>query len=245
MPRRTSRQWKKEILWSLHPWIVLNSTQLFLDKGTFWNWSLLPQDWSSCPLLPKSGGSLAPMMKANSQAAVDRKAFCDFQVCKEAGEGRRPGTPETPLRSRGHRGVQLLPADLRSPDKPLQGDYLVSILQLFWVSTGWLSGHNTYWQFILIESRTKTARANPYPKEFTVAAFRGPRAPFSQTSPWQKDVWGAPPGGQGESPKHVNSSQEETASPLASPPMLLWVCNSPTEKKKKTRKWKLLMLELF
>lgn len=130
------------------------------------------------------------MMKADSQAAVDRKAFCDFQVCKEAGKGRRPGTPETPLRSRGHRGVQLLPADLRSPDKPLQGDYLVSILQLFWVSTRWLSGHNTYWQFILIESRTETARPNPHPEEFTVAAFRGPRAPFSQTSPGEKDGGG-------------------------------------------------------
>lgn len=128
------------------------------------------------------------MMKADSQAAVDRKAFCDFQVCKEAGKGRRPGTPETPLRSRGHRGVQLLPADLRSPDKPLQGDYLVSILQLFWVSTRWLSGHNTYWQFILIESRTERTQPNPHPEEFTVAAFRGPRAPFSQTSPGEKDT---------------------------------------------------------
>lgn len=166
-------------------------------------------------------------MKADSQAAVDRKAFCDFQVCKEAGKGRRPGTPETPLRSRGHRGVQLLPADLRSPDKPLQGDYLVSILQLFWVSTRWLSGHNTYWQFILIESRTETAPPNPHPEEFTVAAFRGPRAPFSQTSPGEKDG-----GGGGGVQKHANSHQEETSFPLASLPMLLWNCSIPSEKKK-------------
>lgn len=179
---------------------------------------------------------MAPMMKANSQAAVDRKAFCDFQVCKEAGKGRRPGTPETPLRSRGHRGVQLLPADLRSPDKPLQGDYLVPILQLFWVSTRWLSGHNTYWQFILIESRTKAARPNPHPKEFTVAALRGPRAPFSQTSlregcegstPWGKTGGG----GWRDDQKHANSHQEETSFPLASLPRLLWNCTISTEKK--------------
>lgn len=94
VPRRTSRQWKKEILWSLHPWIVLNSAQLFLNKGTVWNWSLLPWDWSSCPLLPKSGGSLAPMMKVNSQAAVDRKAFCDFQVCEEAGRAGALALPQ-------------------------------------------------------------------------------------------------------------------------------------------------------
>lgn len=115
VPRWTSRQWKKEILWSLHPWIVLNSTQLFLDKGTFWNWSLLPWDWASCPLLPKSGRALAPMIKANSQAAVDRMALCDFQVCEEAGRGGHPGTPATPLRSQGCYAVQLLPTDLRRP----------------------------------------------------------------------------------------------------------------------------------
>lgn len=71
------------------------------------------------------------MMKAKSQAAVDRKALCDFPVCAEASGARHPGTPTTPLRSQGRHGVQLLHVDLGSPNKPLQGDYLHSILQLF------------------------------------------------------------------------------------------------------------------
>lgn len=71
------------------------------------------------------------MMKASSQAAVDRKAFCDFQACEEAGRDGRPGTPATPLRSSGG-AVQFSssPLTLGGPNKPLQGDYLVSILQL-------------------------------------------------------------------------------------------------------------------
>lgn len=71
------------------------------------------------------------MMKAKSQAAVDRKALCDFPVCAEASRASHPGTPATRLRSQGCHGVQLLHIDLGSPNEPLQGDYLHSILQLF------------------------------------------------------------------------------------------------------------------
>lgn len=119
--------------------------------------------------------------------SVHRRRWTErlFVISKCVRRQTEPGAPDSHHSTQilGCHGVQLLP---HWPSKALTSHFKEITSFLFcsfcWVSTRWLSGHNTYWQLILIESRGKTTRQNPHPKEFTAAAFRRPRALFSQTS---------------------------------------------------------------
>ena len=162
------------------------------------------------------------MMKAKSQAAVDRKALCDFPVCAEASRASHPGTPATQLRSQGRHGVQLLHIDLGSPNKHFKEITSILFCSFFWVSTRWLSGHNAYWQFILTENR-KNRQSDQIPTQRNSQQLLSEGLGLPSVSQPVKDLgWGRkPPGVQG-GPDKCKFSPRRNTLPFGTSIMVLW-----------------------